>query len=442
MKSKSTATLLAFFLGGLGIHKFYLGKKLQGVLYVLFCWTLIPWIIGVIEAIIYLTISDDTFNLRYNIDNILSTHKEIFKYPELESLELEIQDVLKNGIKKQLDINPDLLTKEKWTYLKEKYPKLSVSSVTNEYHEFYKINSSKFQKYKSKIEAGETLYLRDFEEKTLQAFTDLYLPGIKIKALSPTIIKTQIAGLQYHDYSKKRVKEILYNEPNQFLDLVLDPTNEYDLFAVRIYLDSYFLGYIPREYSSTVHKAISKGEDVTCYLEEYLETGPIVNRIEIEVEIRHNSKKELLSDNTLISSIKEFKSESIKAWQGFSIIATFILKESKYKGHLEALSALSTIETFHEYTLNGMNHYAVNFSLEEEESFRYLLNATTKVRKFTEIEIDGNYFNPTSLNTAFWLISSKSDIEYNDRLESLKKSNTVERIEEALSVVSFLESKK
>ena len=33
MKSKSTATILAFFLGALGVHRFYVGQKLWGIIY-------------------------------------------------------------------------------------------------------------------------------------------------------------------------------------------------------------------------------------------------------------------------------------------------------------------------------------------------------------------------------------------------------------------------
>ncbi|WP_409978168.1 TM2 domain-containing protein [Anoxybacteroides tepidamans] len=66
MKSKIVAGILAILLGGLGIHKFYLGKLGQGVLYLLFSWTGIPSIIGFIEGIVYLLKSDEEFNQKYN----------------------------------------------------------------------------------------------------------------------------------------------------------------------------------------------------------------------------------------------------------------------------------------------------------------------------------------------------------------------------------------
>nr|MBA2817738.1 TM2 domain protein [Candidatus Pantoea persica] len=59
------ALLFACFLGGLGIHKFYLGKAGQGIFYILFCWTFIPSVIVFIEFILYLCSSDEDFVLKY-----------------------------------------------------------------------------------------------------------------------------------------------------------------------------------------------------------------------------------------------------------------------------------------------------------------------------------------------------------------------------------------
>lgn len=57
--NKLAYCLLAFFLGGIGAHKFYAGKILPGVLYLLFCWTFIPGIIAFIEFLIGLTKESD-----------------------------------------------------------------------------------------------------------------------------------------------------------------------------------------------------------------------------------------------------------------------------------------------------------------------------------------------------------------------------------------------
>ncbi|WP_041685238.1 TM2 domain-containing protein [Erythrobacter litoralis] len=64
-KSRIAAVLLALFLGGFGVHKFYLGRVAAGILYLLFCWTFIPAIIAFIEMIIYLTMSDEAFAEKY-----------------------------------------------------------------------------------------------------------------------------------------------------------------------------------------------------------------------------------------------------------------------------------------------------------------------------------------------------------------------------------------
>ena len=65
MKSKIVAALLAFFLGGLGAHKFYLNESGKGILYLIFCWTYIPAIIALFEGIVYLFQSDADFQAKY-----------------------------------------------------------------------------------------------------------------------------------------------------------------------------------------------------------------------------------------------------------------------------------------------------------------------------------------------------------------------------------------
>jgi TM2 domain-containing membrane protein YozV len=64
-KNKVVAGLLAIFLGGFGIHKFYLGKIGQGILYLIFCWTFIPAVVGFFEGIVYLATSDVNFQRKY-----------------------------------------------------------------------------------------------------------------------------------------------------------------------------------------------------------------------------------------------------------------------------------------------------------------------------------------------------------------------------------------
>ena len=64
-KSKVTAGILSILLGGIGIHKFYLGQVGWGITYLLFSWTSIPMFLGFIEGIYYLTMSDKAFKAKY-----------------------------------------------------------------------------------------------------------------------------------------------------------------------------------------------------------------------------------------------------------------------------------------------------------------------------------------------------------------------------------------
>ncbi len=49
-KDSVVGVLLAVFLGGFGAHRFYLGQNGIAIIYILFCWTLIPHLIALVEA--------------------------------------------------------------------------------------------------------------------------------------------------------------------------------------------------------------------------------------------------------------------------------------------------------------------------------------------------------------------------------------------------------
>ncbi|UTW04361.1 NINE protein [Amphritea atlantica] len=63
-KSKVAAGLLGIFLGGFGIHRFYLGQW-WGIFYLLFFWTWIPGIIAFIEGIVFLCTSEQSWLKKY-----------------------------------------------------------------------------------------------------------------------------------------------------------------------------------------------------------------------------------------------------------------------------------------------------------------------------------------------------------------------------------------
>lgn len=66
LKDKNTAGLLALFFGGFGVHKFYLDRPLQGIIYFVFCWTFLPAIISFFESLTYFFNDNAWFDTKYN----------------------------------------------------------------------------------------------------------------------------------------------------------------------------------------------------------------------------------------------------------------------------------------------------------------------------------------------------------------------------------------
>lgn len=71
MKDKNVAAILALFLGGIGVHKFYLGRTGAGILYLLFSLTMIPALLAVIDFFVLALMDTDEFNRRFNGANML-----------------------------------------------------------------------------------------------------------------------------------------------------------------------------------------------------------------------------------------------------------------------------------------------------------------------------------------------------------------------------------
>lgn len=66
MQKRFVFTLIALFLGWIGIQEFVLGNNIRGVLGILFCWTGIPAIIAIIQIIRTLCSgSDEAFDMIY-----------------------------------------------------------------------------------------------------------------------------------------------------------------------------------------------------------------------------------------------------------------------------------------------------------------------------------------------------------------------------------------
>lgn len=66
MKDKTTAGLLAIFGGWLGLHRFYLGQPVLGIIYLVLMVTFIPVLLGLIDGISLLAMSEENFDRRYN----------------------------------------------------------------------------------------------------------------------------------------------------------------------------------------------------------------------------------------------------------------------------------------------------------------------------------------------------------------------------------------
>jgi len=77
-KEKDIAGLLALFFGFIGLHRFYLGQKGRGILYLCLALTGISAILGLIDAFSFFSMDNKSFDLKYNRDFLRVLPKKEF----------------------------------------------------------------------------------------------------------------------------------------------------------------------------------------------------------------------------------------------------------------------------------------------------------------------------------------------------------------------------
>jgi len=94
------------------------------------------------------------------------------------------------------------------------------------------------------------------------------------------IAKFYVAGVQFHE-----LKTIAHEINNgDFLQLVLEPTNQYDPNAVQIHFKDVMLGFVPKKFSAMVSGYITI-EPVTCMVVNIDMKRKTYEQLEVELTV-------------------------------------------------------------------------------------------------------------------------------------------------------------
>ena len=114
-RNKTIAGILAIFAGTIGLHCFYMGKYKKGILYLLFFWTGIPTILGILDGARLFTqvAEEDDTEVSENVEEAegkkIDSEAENDEADEIvdeeieEEAESDIDDELENDIDDDMD---------------------------------------------------------------------------------------------------------------------------------------------------------------------------------------------------------------------------------------------------------------------------------------------------------------------------------------------------
>lgn len=118
MKDKTTAGLLALFLGGFGVHKFYLNKPILGIIYLVFCWTYVPAIIAFVEALMFFFQDQDDFDEKYNAEYVEKDVTPVIMIDHQGNIDNKLKTTKALGEYKRL-LDDEVITREEFAKAKK-----------------------------------------------------------------------------------------------------------------------------------------------------------------------------------------------------------------------------------------------------------------------------------------------------------------------------------
>tara|TARA_R110002020_G_scaffold222564_1_gene431428 strand:- start:16063 stop:18672 length:2610 start_codon:yes stop_codon:yes gene_type:complete len=144
MRNRTIVVLLSVFTGFIGLQKFYLGRFFQGILCLLFFWTLIPAIVGLWDMIKFSLMSEAKFHLKFNDTIHVEQKRHLSKINTLESAKKAIQNKkfstesfdLENIIEKKSPLSIGYIETKTTNSINKEDDKISVdSSIIDIYDE-------------------------------------------------------------------------------------------------------------------------------------------------------------------------------------------------------------------------------------------------------------------------------------------------------------------